>query len=147
MDQYIVRYGLSGTGGANIEEVIDAPNLDQANLIAYEMACEVYDSYDRIHHIGATRENIREEYPDYSDEIIDQMWVDYRKSFLEYSAEPLNNQDDDEYDELLKDQLKFWDSMIERLENINHQPTKISLGLHYREEREKVAMQIDRRVK
>lgn len=94
MGKYIVRYGLGGgIGGADSEKIIDAPDLDQANLIAYEMACELMN----------------------------------KKS--------------------LKSQLKFWDSMIERLENVNHQPTKISLGRLYRAKREKVAMQIGRKVK
>lgn len=83
--KFEIRYGLSGGfGGCEMQdwEEIEADDLDEANKIAYEEACEVYESYVGTNGIRdiddimeEDGEDIEEAEMTYSEEM--ESWIDY----------------------------------------------------------------------
>ena len=83
MAQFQITFGVTGGYAEMITEMIEADTLEQANRIAYNQACDMYDSYGVF-------EN---EYPDW-DYDSDSDYVTVRSesidSWCEYYAEPVS---------------------------------------------------------
>jgi hypothetical protein len=89
MPKFMIRYGLGGGfGGPGEWEEIEAKDLGHANQQAYELACQKYELYDGKHGL-LSFEDIREKNPDWSDEDIEQEWLDNRESWLDYEVEEI----------------------------------------------------------
>lgn len=91
MKRFRIRYGLSGGfGGCEMQdwEEIEADNLEEANNIAWEKACEEYDSYLGMHGIRDIDEIMDEDEvdEDEAEEILNEDregWIDYEAEEIE----------------------------------------------------------------
>jgi hypothetical protein len=87
--KYKIKYGLAGGfGGANNEEIIDVETQEEAEKYAYEVCCEYYESY-----VGAYGLRDFDEIMEDDGVGEDEAWEIFneeRESWLEYSAEPYN---------------------------------------------------------
>jgi len=83
-----IRYALGGGfGGCEMQEWEDCPEAkteDQARDIAYEMACQEYESYDGLYGLRSVDE-IKEE-DELEQEEAEQSWLEERESWLDYEA-------------------------------------------------------------
>ena len=86
MATYEIKYGLGGGfGGAGDWEKIEASSLEEAEEIAYEEACRVYESYDGMYGL-LSFEDIQEENPDWDDVNVEDEWYEQRQGWLDYAA-------------------------------------------------------------
>lgn len=86
MAKYEIRYGLGGGFGGPCEwEDCEAETLEEAEAIAYDEACQVYDSYDGMYGLQ-TENEIMEENPDFDEEDAAMEWREQRESWLDYEA-------------------------------------------------------------
>jgi hypothetical protein len=89
---YIIGYGLSGGfGGARNFEVIQADNLDDAENLAYQGACEEYESYVGLYGLRDLGEIMEEEEIEDEDEAIG-IFKEERESWLDYSVKPYSKE-------------------------------------------------------
>lgn len=98
--KWFISYGLGGGfGGANNYEVIDATGSvdseDEANMYAWEKACEEYESYVGLHGLR-TQDEIMEE-DDVDEETAEEIYNEERESWLDYSAEPYDPEKHNQY--------------------------------------------------
>ena len=94
MPKFQVKHALGGGyGGTENQEweTVEAKDLEEASMIAYELACEDYESYDpEPHH------EIAEENPEWTEEECNEEWLAHRESWIDYIAQPYNVADDPE---------------------------------------------------
>lgn len=84
---FIIGYGLSGGfGGARNFEVIEAENSDEADKIAFEMACEEYEKYDGMHGLRSIDDIMQDD--DLDEEEAEEQWIEERENWLDYLAVP-----------------------------------------------------------
>lgn len=91
--KFKIRYALGGGFGGceNMEwEEIEAEDLDEANDIAYENACDEYESYAGMHGIRDIPEIMEEEGVD--EEEAQDVFMEDRESWIEYEAEEIKNE-------------------------------------------------------
>lgn len=81
-----IRYGLGGGfgGAGDWEDCEEAKTLEQADKIAYEYACQDYDSYDGLHGLRDIEQIMEEDRVD--EDEAEQIWRDERESWLDYEA-------------------------------------------------------------
>lgn len=90
MAKFEIRYALGGGfGGVKNEdwEEIEADNLDQAEKIAWELACEVYNSYEGLYGLRTINKIMEED--ECSEKEAKEIWIEERESWLSYEAKPL----------------------------------------------------------
>ena len=80
-----------GFGGANSQGIYDFENEEQATMVAYEMACEEYESYAGLHGIPDIGDILDEpEYyglsKDCSEEDAWEVYKEIRETWIEYYA-------------------------------------------------------------
>lgn len=86
MKRFKITYGCGM--GSTEEDIITARNLDHANKIAWEAACQDYDNYAGMHGLRDLDEIMEEDGVD-EDEAV-QIYEDERESWLEYDAEEIS---------------------------------------------------------
>jgi hypothetical protein len=80
-----IRYGLGGGFGEDGEwEDCDAKNREEAESLAYDHACEVYDSYDGLHGLRNVEMIMEEE--DVDAEEAEEIWREEREGWLDYES-------------------------------------------------------------
>ena len=92
--KFRIRYGLGGGFGGceNVEwEEIEDEDLDEANEIAWQSACEEYDSMIGLHGIRDIDE-IMEEDDCEDEEEAEEILNEDRESWIEYEAEEIKNE-------------------------------------------------------
>jgi hypothetical protein len=88
MKKYLIKYGLGGGfGGADNEEVVEADSQEAASHLAWEKACEVYDTYDGMHGLQTVQDIMEEE--GLNEDEAHESWEEQRESWLVYSAEEI----------------------------------------------------------
>jgi hypothetical protein len=88
--KFKVRYGLGGGfGGLDTgdEEIVEASNLEEATILAWDFACEYYDQYGGI--LRSIEDIVEEEEVSLSE--AEEIWNDERESWLEYEAIPIED--------------------------------------------------------
>ena len=79
-------------GGFNqrYHEVVMAENLDEASDLAYEAACDEYESYSGSHGISSEEEIAEENNLDPIDDsdVINEIYCEERERWVNYWAEP-----------------------------------------------------------
>lgn len=86
MPIFEIKYGLGGGfGGMGNWEKVSAKDIDEAYRIAYEAACEEYESYDGLHGLMSI-DDIKATHPDWDDDEIEDEWQEQRDSWIEYTA-------------------------------------------------------------
>ncbi|KKL52794.1 hypothetical protein LCGC14_2281930 [marine sediment metagenome] len=88
--KFEIRYALSGGfGGVENEDgkEIEADDLEKAERIAWESACEVYDSYEGTSGLRTVDEIIVDD--DCSEKEAEETWTEERESWLDYEARSL----------------------------------------------------------
>lgn len=89
---YIIGYGLGGGfGGQRNFEVIEADNEEQAEKVAYESACEEYESYVGMYGLRDISQIMEEEEVEDEDEAL-QIFEEERESWLDYSVKPYSKE-------------------------------------------------------
>ncbi len=92
--KWFIEYGLGG-GFGNSYEVVDAYNQKEADDIAYQRACEEYDSHAGGNGIRDIGEIMEEDEVD--DEEAAQIFNEERESWLDYQAVPYDPEKHDDY--------------------------------------------------
>jgi hypothetical protein len=96
---YIIGYGLSGGfGGIRNYEVVEANSESEAEMMAWEAACDEYESYVGMYGLR-TVEEIMEEDDIEDDEEAYETFNDERESWLDYNSQPYSK----EYENEVKD--------------------------------------------
>lgn len=88
MPKYKIYYGLGGGfGGArnNEPQIEECKDENEANEIAYELACEEYESYDGMHGLLSIDDIMEEEGVDESE--AEEMWLEQREDWIDYFVE------------------------------------------------------------
>jgi len=88
--KFRIRYGLGGGFGGceNMEwEEIEAEDLDEANKIAWQGACEEYDSMVGLHGIRDIEEIMEED--DCNEEEAEMEMQEDKESWIDYEAEEI----------------------------------------------------------
>jgi hypothetical protein len=94
--KWFISYGLGGGfGGANNFKVIDAENDEEASKYAWEMACQDYENYAGYHGLRNVDEIMEEDEVD--EEAAEEVYIEERESWLDYSAEPYDPEKHDAY--------------------------------------------------
>lgn len=89
MPKYRIYAGLGGGfGGAEYIETSEFQDEEQAMLYAWEAAMEVYDGYAGMYGISSYEE-LAEEYPDYGDDELEDMYLEEAESWLDYYVEEI----------------------------------------------------------
>lgn len=89
---WIIGYGLAGGfGGISDYEVIEADNEDDAAEIALEMACEHYEKYVGNYGLRSVEE-IMEHDEIEDEEYAEEVYIEERESWLDYSAVPYSKE-------------------------------------------------------
>lgn len=91
--KFRIRYALGGGfGGCENKdwEEIEAEDLDEANTIAWQNACEEYDSYLGMHGIRDIDEIMEED--DCDEEEAEAERNEDRESWIEYEAEEIKGE-------------------------------------------------------
>lgn len=94
MKQYKIYAGLGGGfGGATYQGTYEAESLDSATEIAYELACEEYESYEGLHGL-ADYDDIQECPEDYGldegctdEELLWEAYMEERNRWIDYWVE------------------------------------------------------------
>lgn len=108
LQEYNIYAGLGGGfGGARYQFTTLCENIDDANDIAYQVACEDYDSYAGIHGIRSYDEIAEEEdlVLGEDDETIDEIYNDERESWVDYYAVLTSEDDGICPDEIVRDYI------------------------------------------
>lgn len=85
--KFEIRYALSGGfGGCKNKdwEEIEADDLEEANKIAYQSACEEYESYVGLYGLREVSDIMEEDGVDETDAEI--IYLDERENWLEYEV-------------------------------------------------------------
>ena len=92
---FIVGYGLAGGfGGIRDYEVIEADNLEEAEKIAYELACEEYERYVGLYGLREIEQIMEEdEIEDYDE--AELIYNEERESWLDYKAMSYNKDNEE----------------------------------------------------
>lgn len=87
MPKFKITYGLGG--GFNTEdcEEVEAKDLAAASMLAWEMACQTYDSYAGLHGLRDAGQIMEEDGVD--EEEAEEIFREEREGWLDYSAVPL----------------------------------------------------------
>ena len=86
MPKFKISWGLGGGfGGAENEDIIEAPHEDAAMLEAWANACEEYDSMAGMHGLRSVEEIMEEE--GFNEFDAQMTYTDERESWLDYFAE------------------------------------------------------------
>lgn len=86
--KFIIKYGMGGGfGGAIAEEEVVAEDHEEAELYAFEAACEYYEMYVGLHGIRGT-DDIMEEDGCNEDDAQD-IFNEERDTWLEFYAEEI----------------------------------------------------------
>jgi len=86
MEKWIIGYGLNGGfGGARDYEVIEANDEDEASAVAWEKACENYESYAGSNGLRSIEEIMEED--DVEEDEAEGIYEEERESWLDYSAQ------------------------------------------------------------
>jgi len=96
MKTFWIRYGLSGGFGGCEScdwETIAARDEDEAYGIAYEAACELYESYDGMHGLRSVYDIMEEDEVD-EDEAL-ATWAEEREGWLDYEVSSEEPGEDD----------------------------------------------------
>jgi hypothetical protein len=83
MNQYKITFG---TVNAVEEEIIEATSLEQATEIAYEYACEDYESYAGLHGLRDIGDIMEED--GVNENEAEEIYLEERESWLYFDAEP-----------------------------------------------------------
>lgn len=103
MAKYRIFAGLGGGfGGVQDQGIEDYDNLADAEEDAYEVACEIYESYEGMHGLF-NREKALEEDPDLTDEELEDMYNEDRENWIEYLAELVSEEDYNNYIKALEE--------------------------------------------
>ena len=93
MKKFRIRYGLGGGfGGCEMQdwEEIEAKDFDEALDIAYQGACDEYESYLGLHGIRDIDEIMEEDGVD--EEEAQEILIDDRESWVDYEAEEIKKE-------------------------------------------------------
>lgn len=85
MKKYNIIVGLDGLT-LPMEHVVECENQMEADLLAYDIACMIYEDHA---HIITTKEDIKLNNPDYCDEDIDFLYQSAIDDIIFYSAIPI----------------------------------------------------------
>ena len=91
--EFEIRYALvGGFGGLRFREweTIGANDLDEANMFAYEEACQLYESYDGLHGLRSHADIMKED--NLLEEDAETVWFGQRESWIAYEARPAEHQ-------------------------------------------------------
>lgn len=87
-----------GFGGANYEGTYECANAELAEELAYEFACEAYESYAGSHGILSWDELHSELVEEYGDEVteddVEYAYNEQRESWISYHVELAKGEDD-----------------------------------------------------
>jgi len=86
--KYAIAGGFGGLDNADWETLEWCNNIKDAYNYAEECAKDLYESYGGMHGLESW-EDIREEYPDYDEKDIDDLYNEAMDSWIEYVAEEL----------------------------------------------------------
>lgn len=90
--KFAIKYALGG-GFGGIEmteaEIHEFKSRDEAINFAWEKACEEYDQYDGLHGLRSIEQIMEEDGIEDYDEA-ERIWEEERESWLDYSAEEIN---------------------------------------------------------
>lgn len=90
MPKFWIRYSGIQSCEHNDWEEIETNSVDEAGQIAWELACNDYDSYAGLHGIPSendVEDELREEYgEDFTDEDVWNTFCDQRESWLSYEV-------------------------------------------------------------
>ena len=107
---FIIGYGLGGGfGGANIFEVHECQDEEDAVNLAYQNCCEYYEGYDGMYGLRDVSMIIEEDEVDEEEAI--EIWKNGREMWLEYSAEPYSKELEEKY------QYHHWQNDYEHITN------------------------------
>jgi len=99
MKKYKCYYGLSGGfGGARDYEIIECESREQAEEIAWKLACEEYDSYSGMRGLPSWDEIAESEglNPEEDEDTINAIFEDERESWLDFRAEEYVESEEEE---------------------------------------------------
>ena len=83
---YIIGYGLSGGfGGIQEYEVIETTSLEDAEIWAWESACENYENYSGMYGLRDITDIMDEDGVEDEDEAT-EIYAEERENWLEYTA-------------------------------------------------------------
>ncbi len=85
--KFKITYGLGGGFNDIRDEVIEAPNIDKANVVAYDMAVEVFQEYEGLHGLRTIQDIMDEE--DVDEDEAEEIYREEMESWLDYGAEPV----------------------------------------------------------
>ena len=88
---------VSGSfGGASLTDIeVECENQEQADMIAYDSAVEIYGSYDGFNGLLSIEEIMDEEGCDENDALV--FWEEQREDWLDYYAVLSDEDDSEEY--------------------------------------------------
>ena len=98
MGKYKIEYGIGGGYNIEEEEIIECDSLKEAEETAFEQACELYESYEPTS--WSDIENNPEDYgiddideltENEKNDIIQEVYNESRESWINYSAEEIND--------------------------------------------------------
>ena len=75
--------GLGGGFGGAYYQFNEITDKDTAESIAFEQACEIYDSYGGMHGLFNYKD-AKEEDPELTEEELDEMYNEDRESWIDY---------------------------------------------------------------
>jgi hypothetical protein len=88
---FIIGVGLAGGfGGIQEYEVIQADDIDDASKYAWERACDLYEGYVGMHGLREMDQIMEED--EVEEEEAEQIYIDEREDWLDYSAEPFSKE-------------------------------------------------------
>jgi len=89
---FIIGYGLSGGfGGIRNFEVIQVENQEEAELWAWQIACEEYERYSGSNGLRSISDIMKEDGIE-SDEEAEEVYNEERESWLDYFAVPYSKE-------------------------------------------------------
>ena len=95
MTKYWIRYGLGGGFGGceNCDwEEIEANSLEEATTYAHDLAFSEIEMYGGLHGLPCYQD-LLEQYPDASDDEIEEAYQDEAESWLAYEASRIKPED------------------------------------------------------
>lgn len=92
--KYQIRANLAGGfGGCRLQDWEDCwvESGEQAEQAAYEMACEVYDSYDGMHGLRSISDIMEED--EVEEDEAEEIWMEERDGWLSYEWREYSSKD------------------------------------------------------
>lgn len=93
MGKYKIEYGIGGGYNIEEEEIIECNSLEEAEEIAFEQACEMYESYEPVSWSDIEDnpedygiDDIEEMSEEEKEECIQDVYNEVRESWINYSA-------------------------------------------------------------